>query len=356
MATNFTIAQHWAEAHRQWLESYPAECTSHAYRQAWKSLRSFTGKEPWQVSQDDVAGWQARLWADGFSPSTIRVYLAGISSFYTYAMNVYAQPSPDGDRQPLCRSNPAAGLPRPRPDDHRRCLSAAEARLLLGAIPPATVQGRRDYALVLAFLLTGRRSREILYLRLADFFHDGRRTWYRWLDKGYPYCDEYPPQAWQAILRYLEAAGRLPDDGGYIFAVLNDYAGRLPTVRERLAGGDLPLSQTEAARLVKKYARRSGLDQAKVTVHTLRYTAARLRAEAGDDLEAAPVRLDPGDEAALEEALGRLEAPRDSLWAGLAALLKLDPPPGPTAAGPAPDRPAWLRRPHNRNRRNRNQG
>ncbi len=61
-------------------------------------------------------------------------------------------------------------------------------------------------------------------------------------------------------------------------------ASRLPSVGDRAADQNRPLSEREVARLIKRYALRAGLDPRKVTPTTLRYTAAKLRREAGDSV------------------------------------------------------------------------
>ena len=76
-------------------------------------------------------------------------------------------------------------------------------------------------------------------------------------------------------------------------------------------------------RLVKKYARRAGLDPNRLTVHTLRHTAAMLRKEAGEGLEDISAFLGHSSLAITQIYLHRLEGQPDHAWQRVADLLGL---------------------------------
>jgi integrase len=185
---------------------------------------------------------------------------------------------------------------------------------LLQAIPRHTVQGQRDYALFLFYLCTGRRSAEVRHLRWGDFSTDSGATWYTWgrrngHDGHGQRRAECPPQAWDAILAYLGAAGRLatiqPPD--YVFTALGNAATHLPNVSARdWRPGERPLSGRAANQLLKRYARQAGLDPQGLSVRTLRYTAALLRVEAGGDLLDVCAFLDHASPAVTARCLRRL--------------------------------------------------
>jgi site-specific recombinase XerD len=205
------------------------------------------------------------------------------------------------------------------------------------------------------------------------------RVFYRWHGKGKTRRDECPLPVWRAIHDYLRAANRLKDDGtpliqpsDYLFTPLNDHAARLrkpPSANVAdgaggetpLPGVDLccrggagddkspqytnlpiyqstnhrfpshhsllasrPLSSRMIDRLVKKYARRAGLDPSRITVHTLRHTAAMLRKQAGDDLESISSFLCHSSLAVTQVYLHTLEGRPDATWLKVANLLGID--------------------------------
>jgi len=330
----------WVEAFNLWLNSRASPHTRRAYAHAWKTFLAQTSKLPWEVTRADIALWLDSQRAAGLSPSTLNLRLAALSSFYTYASEVYQSNITDS---PLCAANPAHAIPRLKSCSYQgaRYLTIKEARALLRAIPGHTLQGRRDYALFLAYLVTGRRNSEIRLLRYGDFEFQslpspiyGRRVgdegvYYRWSGKGRARRDQCPLPVWQSIQQYLSRSGKLesiqPED--YIFTPLTDRAARLPNVDQSSWTRNQPLSSREVGRLLKKYAKRAGLNPTKIRVHTLRHTAAMLRKQAGDDLDQISAFLGHSSLATTQVYLHRLEGQTDSSWVKVAALLGLDSPP-----------------------------
>ena len=253
-----------------------------------------------------------------------------------------------------------------------------QARALLRVIPRTYPQGLRDYALFLAYLLTGRRNSEIRNLRWGDFesetlpspkscfefypeYNEGPgerfgrgaggegRVFYRWEGKGKSRRDVCPLSLWKAIIAFLKAADRLdtitPDD--YIFTALNNNASRLPNVRQakrqpyanqsskhtepcslgepncRAGAKRQPLTDRFVRSLLKRYAYRAGLDPRRITVHTLRHTAAMLRVEAGEDLEAISQFLNHSSLSVTQIYLHQVEGHEDTAWLKVEALLGL---------------------------------
>lgn len=319
----------WADAFEMWMNSLRSDNTRRAYRKAWDLLLAFTGKNPWVISKVDVGRWVEGMRLQKLSECTVQQRLAAISSFYSFVMDDYRFTRPDGREVTLYGTNPASGKSlRKKIDPYGKAnyLDAPEARALLRAIRRDTVQGLRDYALFLTYLFTGRRNSEVRTLRWGDIAVTGGRAWYRWSGKGKANQRyELAMPAWEAIKAYLRAAGRLesmqPND--FIFTALTDRATRLPNVNKASYTQHQALSMREVGRLLKKYCRKAGLDPQKVHVHTLRHTAAMLRKEAGDDVEAISNFLAHSSLAVTQIYLHTVEGQKDESWAKVESLLGL---------------------------------
>ena len=384
-------ASRWAQAFDLWLNSLNSPNTRRAYASAWSSFQSITGKLPWEVTRADVASFLDALRAAGLSPSTINQRLAALSSFFNYASQVFCDCSHSSSRgivyshKPVglsgaggvlegSLSNPAQSIPRLKTTSYSqsRFLTIPEARALLRAISRLTIQGLRDYALFLAYLITGRRNSEIRQLRYGDFEfsscnltsfprsvpmrmgvysrtccgtskqkacpvkipNEGRRSdslqekntiYYRWSGKGKTRRDQCPFPVWDAIQEYLATSGKLPhiQPSDFIFTPLTDRATRLPNVDPDSWTRNRPLSSREVGRLLKKYARRAGLIPSRIRVHTLRHTAAMLRRQAGDDIDQISSFLGHASLATTQIYLHNLEGQKDSSWMRVADLLGL---------------------------------
>lgn len=75
----------WQSAFDLWMSSRRAESTRRGYGLAWRDLLDFLEKEPAEISKLDLAQWTDALKARGLAKSTIRQYVAAVSSFYSFA-------------------------------------------------------------------------------------------------------------------------------------------------------------------------------------------------------------------------------------------------------------------------------
>ncbi len=261
--------------------------------------------------------------------------------------------------QPLYHYNPIKAVPRPKinPYGKARCLTIDQARAFLHSIPRWTLQGKRDYALFLAYLATGRRNSEIRTLQFKDFeikssvltakcfpterpaFYAGAQAkdlkkyregnsdavvFYRWRGKGSQRQDYCPPPVWSAILDSLKTSNRLESisPSEYIFIPLNNNARHLPNVRGSNTSQSPSPPRWSTASL-KKYLRRAGIDPTHITVHSLRHTAALLRKEAGDDLHAISSFLGHSNLSITQIYLHKIENHQDASWLKVESLLGL---------------------------------
>jgi len=240
-------------------------------------------------------------------------------------------PSANGDpggERPLGDRNPAATIRRPDVASYARAdyLDASELARLLGAIPRWTVRGLRDYALILGYVLTGRRNGEWRRLRWGDLRARGERVYYTWQGKNTEHArNELPPPLWDAIRGYLEAAGRLEGMGpeAYVFTPLGDNATRLPNVDAGDWDRNRPLSGGATNGLLKRYARRAGLDARRIHVHVLRHSAAMLEEELGASLASISAFLGHANPSTTMRYLEHLRGQPDTTWEGKARLLGL---------------------------------
>ena len=312
----------WANAFNLWLSSKSGN-TRRAYQLAWEMLMDFTGKMPWEMGSADIEAWAAQLRSQ-HAESTVQQRLAAVSSFFSYAKSQYMD-FVDGVEMPLHHYNPAKTVNRPKVQAYGKAhpLSIEGIKALLDAIDRTTPLGKRDYALILAFVLTGRRNSEIRNLRWGDLEQRDGRTWYRWQGKG---CTsgryELPAAVFLAITDWLSCAGLMdgiqPED--FIFTALCDHAKYFPGVEHEPGR---PLSDRYVRDLVKKYARAAGLDPDLIRVHDLRHTAAMLRAEAGDDVRDISTFLGHSDLRTTSRYLFQVGGRKDNSWGKVCEMLSI---------------------------------
>ena len=319
----------WVEALELFLASRKSGNTRRSYRRSLQEFLAYSGKMPWDVNKSDLQRWVDSLRTQGLTKETVNLKVAAISSFYSYCMNDYEMTHPDGRVSGLTDYNPAAAKSlraKVVPYGKAVYLGVHETRALLGAIRQDTVQGLRDYALFTTYIYTARRNTEIRVLQWKHILRSGSRIMYQWSGKGHDDQKyELPTPAWEAIQAYLKAAGRLDtmQDDDYLIVPHCDHTDRLPTMRGVLLNPNRPLSMRQVGTLLKKYARRAGLDAKKIHVHSLRHTAAHLRLEAGDSLQDISELLCHSSLAVTQIYVHRTEGQKDKSWAKVEALIGL---------------------------------
>ena len=144
-----------AEKHRR----SGSERTVQGYSRMLRHCFTRIGKTPDQITGPDVLGWAHCVGLSGRQPSalTVGARTACLSSFYRFCI-----------RMGLLASNPCDALERPKIQPApARGYTADQIRKQL-AIIPDDLPGRRDRAIVLTLVLTGRRRSEVLNLEAGD--------------------------------------------------------------------------------------------------------------------------------------------------------------------------------------------
>lgn len=284
--------------------------TRRSYEYALRDFFSVAGKTPDQVTVADVAAYRARLEAQGNSSGTVACRLAALSSFYQFL----CRPS-DARGRSIVQGNPFAGVERPRVEPYQNARKMALADLLtilryLGE--KGDLASIRDRALILCYVFTGRRRREIANLRAGDLFEDDEgRLFYRYIGKrGKTGNRELPPPAAAAVREYLRASnrGELPEDAPIFVSTSGRTAGQAFTPDGIL-------------RMVKLRAKAAGVDPSRVRIHGLRHLAAALRRKAGAAVEEVQGFLDHTHLNTTAIYLEKTEGKEDTSWQGVAALL-----------------------------------
>ena len=130
-----------------------------------------------------------------------------------------------------------------------------EARTFLVVIDRDTVQGKRDYAIMLLFLTTAVRVGVIATLRFGDFRRQGNRVFMTYTNKGGETVEsELDPNTVAAIEGYLQSRKRLTTDSPLFTAT---EAGQQTSINTGHGDGERPLTARTIHRLVRKYADRA---------------------------------------------------------------------------------------------------
>jgi len=270
-------------------------------RRAVGDFFSFMGKHPAEVQPGDVQAWQAALEARGLAHSTIYGMISRVSSFYRWAMKD-PELAEHIQRNPVILARPKA--PKAYQNESCKSLDDDEAAALLSVVKGKAsfdVVGKRDYALLLLFMTTGMRRREILNLRWKHIRLNGHLTFTAKLKGGDKVNQDVDnPAVVDALTDYLKASGRWghlqPDDP-------------LWTRHDRAGEPGAPMAANSFARNLKRYARKVGIDH--IHVHQLRHTGARLVEEATGSVGAVQDFLNHKNRATTRAYLGAVRVKKD---------------------------------------------
>ena len=259
------------------------------------------GKTPDRVVPGEVLAWAHGIGLSGRIPSstTVGARIACLSSYYRFLR-----------RMELVACNPCDALEWPRSVvAPARGLTALDVRQLLSVVPD-TIRGRRDRAILLTLVLTGRRRSEVINLKAGDITVDGETAFYQYRGKGGKTGRrELPRPAYRAVV------ATLADCGKELTSMAPDES-----LWQACVGPNGISSGTFYGRF-RRYLQEAALSP--TGLHILRHTAAKLRRDAGESVEAVSSFLDHSSLAVTTVYLRRLEGVEDRGWADVAAAIGL---------------------------------
>ena len=254
-------------------------------------------QHPAAVTPAHVQTWQRELRRRGLAESTIYQHTSFLSSFYRWALS---EPSLARDirANPVTLARPKA--PKPYQSKQTKSLSDDEVQRLYAAVraraasdePEEALIGKRDYALLLLYLYTGLRRREIIQLRWGDIELEQGRLTIATQTKGgfYRTLEVTAPSALAALRDYLAASGRWGRmEATSALWLAHDHAVRIQAsphsrspLKQHGRTPDKPLTSHGFVKSLKHYAADAGV--AHIHLHQTRHTFARMLGEEADSL------------------------------------------------------------------------
>lgn len=267
---------------RLWAESSTAPSTERreelqGYKQrVVSSFFAFVGKTPGEVSALDVEAWRdwlARAKPEGLGlrPNTVYARVCFLSSFFEWAMRELSLRRQIGNN-PARLALPKA--PKAYQTESVKAWTDEELQSIVRVVAEKAdkgdVVGKRDYALLLFYLMTGMRREEVISLRGGQVKVEGDAITLTGKVKGGDYVgrEVRDPLLREALLDYLSCAGRL--------SVLKTDS-PLWTRHDRAGRSGAALSSHSFVKNLKRYAREAGLGD--VHLHQARHSFARIVAE-----------------------------------------------------------------------------
>lgn len=253
----------------EWFANLGNKGTRRVYEPVIRDFMRFTGittpQEFRRVTRAHVIAWRDDLHTRTLAASTIRRYLASLSSLFEYLCEKNA-----------VTHNPVDGVKRPPVDSYKGktpALGDAQARQLLDFPAGELLKDKRDRALLATLLYHGLRREELCKLSVKDAKQQRRGVLHLKISGkgGKTRFVPLHPAAGRLLADYLEAAGHGDDDSGALFRPLHHSRG----------DSQRGLTPDGVYKLVRDYSTTLGFA---VGAHSLRSTAATNALEHGADL------------------------------------------------------------------------
>lgn len=314
-----TIEISWTAACDRWLRQY-APATQRAYAAAYHTWHEGLSRPPWLATSADVVSWIETMREHGLAAASINQRLGAMSSLYTCIIRGDEGLFVDARGNPRTNPflSPAVRRARGRKARPVKPLSREQLKAMRDAINPDTRTGARDLALFECYLRTGRRLSEIIRLRWGDI--DPDTGVFRWAGKGGKGGEQVlPAPTLAAIVSYLKADDRWPvtDPDMYVFQPLATHG----VANLTDSAGQGHVSPGQIGRVIKKLAKRAGLDPRQVHVHLIRHSFALYLYEATKDVRLVQQQLGHTYVSTTQTYLEGLGTPDDNVSQPLKAAL-----------------------------------
>ena len=237
-----------------------------------RSLKQFigwladTGRNTLQLQREDILAYKEYLQSSK-SAYTVTLYLTSVRKLYQYLESQKVYPD-------ITRGIKGSKKPRGFRKD---TLSQNQLREVLDSMELKSLEGQRDYAMFNLMARTGLRAIEISRALVGDIRQETGQP-VLWIQgKGRDSKDDFvilTPEALKPIKSYLKARGRVKKDEP-LFCSHSD----------RNRGEDL--TTRSVSRIIKQALRDVGLDDSRLTAHSLRHTAISLSIQGGASLQQA---------------------------------------------------------------------
>lgn len=288
--------------------SYRREDLLRDKRQSVLSFFAFCGKHPFAVRTRDCLMWRRHL-EEKHRPNTVYARVSRLSSFYRWLLSEpvigrHLRTNPVLLARPKC--------PPPYQAESSKSLTDEEMNRLLEVVKKeadtGSAAGKRDYALLLLYFLSGLRRSEVINLRGKDLEVVGDKLLIKYRRKGGRYTGREVADAdvIRAIEDYLKSVGRS-----------NVLGSQRPlwTRHDRAGRAGAPLTSHAFVKNLKRYA-----EEARVKgfhLHQTRHTFARIFAEDSGSMSETQEALDHANVATTRAYVQRIAVKRDKYSASV---------------------------------------
>lgn len=240
--------------------------TADTYNKALKQLFNYFAENGiTQPGRQDILAFRLELEATGHKPTTIQNYITAVRLFFRWLEQENLYPN-------IADHIKGAKLNRDHKKDY---LTAAQCKQILDIIERDTLQGKRDYAIMVLMLTGGLRTIEVSRANIEDIRTAADSTVLYIQGKGRQEKTDYikiSDYAEKELRAYLKARGKAAPKAPLFVSLDNKNRGNRLTTRS-------------ISRIVKTRMQAAGFDSDKLTAHSLRHTAVTLSLLAGEKLE-----------------------------------------------------------------------
>ena len=226
-------------------------------------------KKVYEPSRDDILQYKEYLYKKDLSALTISSYIVVIRKFFAWLESNKVYPNIAKDIKGMKRNG---GF-------RKDTLTIEQIRDVLMNINIDSIKGKRDFAIINLLIRTGLRTIEIARANIADIRQKGGCS-ILWIQgKGRDTKDEFvvlTDETLRPIQSYLE--GRSPSTKRERSPLFMSHSSRNNGER---------LTTRSISRIVKNHLVHAGLDNARMTAHSLRHTAITLALQAGASIQEA---------------------------------------------------------------------
>lgn len=266
--------QGWIEAFLSGLDVRASSSATYGRQlKQWKAWLEETGRieNMGALTREDILAYKRHLQAKGMASYSVSGYLTAVKQWYTWLEGEKLYPNIAKDIK---------GQKRPK-GYAKDTLSEQQLQKALAQIDRSSLEGLRDYAIFNLMARTGLRDIEISRAKIGDIRSEAGQPILYIQGKGRDQADEFVllmPEALQPIKDWQKARAKSmgkAQDEEPLFCSLS------------LRNYGQALSTRSISRLIKQALLEIGLDDKRITAHSLRHTAITLAVKGGASLHQA---------------------------------------------------------------------